>query len=68
MLIRKSLKIFPDNHQATVLSSLVVARCVNSMVAIILAPFGLSRIGSGRRPGCVIRVHLRLIQILFTIS
>ena len=35
MLTRKSLKIFPDNHQATVLSSLVVARCVNSMVAII---------------------------------
>ena len=53
MLTRKSLKIFPDNHQVTVLSSLVVARCVNSMVAIIWAPFGLSLIGSGRRPGCV---------------
>jgi len=43
MLTRKSLNKFPDNHQATLLSCLVVARCVKRMVAIIWAPFGVKR-------------------------
>jgi hypothetical protein len=63
MLTRKSLKIIPDNHQATLLSCLVVARCVNSMVAIIWAPFGLSLIGSGQRPGCVYQRFEKMIII-----